>query len=129
MKNYSPMIILLVLSLAPLSAHSALEMSVFDGYASSRAVLSGRYEQAISIASAREKTNIPFHRVVNATALCVALVKTNQVDDAASACERAEATLEDIRQQHDGMGRKQIVNIVMRNQQVISALQPALAGQ
>ncbi|MFK7955736.1 MAG: hypothetical protein AB8B96_06540 [Lysobacterales bacterium] len=128
MKNYSLATILLFLSLAPLAAHSALEMSVFEGYASSRAVLSGRYEEAISIASTREKTNVAFHRVVNATALCVALVKTNRIDDAATACERAEVTLENIGRQHDGMGRDQIVNTVMRNQQVITAIRPTLAG-
>lgn len=127
MKNRLLIVALFVSFSLPLSAQAALEMKVFEGYASSRAVLSGRYERAIAIARTREQTHNRFYRIVNATALCVALVKTNRLEEGAAACERAVKQLDGIAREYDGMTREQIIDAVMANKTVIAALQPALA--
>ena len=68
---------------------STLKMSVFDGYASSRAVLSGEYEKAIVLATLGIKSKRSYKRTVEATTLCVAHTKSGMLETAKAYCELA----------------------------------------
>ena len=127
MKSVSIFAATLTLAVAPLSANAAHEMKVFEGFASSRAVLEKRYEAAAAIAQERENSSNRFYRIVNATSLCVALVKMKRVEEGAQACGRAVDNLSGIRPEHKGMDRELIIETVLANQAVVAALQPAVA--
>ena len=125
----------LVLAAIAMPATAATEMRVFDGYASSRAVLAGRYANAIEIATDREATSIRFHRVVNATALCVALTKTGQLDAAEAACDRAVDNASELNfgllqgaAGIAGLSAKEIRDVVAANRAVLQELSPLLTA-
>lgn len=75
-------------------AAGPVNMSVIEGYASSRAVLNGDYEKAIKIATADIETKNHYRRTVEATTLCVAYTKSGMLETAGSSCVQAiEASL------------------------------------
>ena len=117
------------------TASAGMEMKVFDGYTSSRAVLAGHYESAINIATQREDTSIRFHRIVNATALCVALTKTGQLEAAEAACDRAISEAADIGtaiQRRSsisiGLSAADVQAVVAGNRAVLDAVSPRLTA-
>ncbi len=95
-QRYYKFVLTSALALSVIQTTQASEMRVFEGYASSRAVLSGDYGRAIRIAEQRVDARVALHRVVNATALCVAYTKTDQLDRASTMCERASAEVETV---------------------------------
>ncbi|MEM1260825.1 MAG: hypothetical protein AAGH76_00365 [Pseudomonadota bacterium] len=115
---------------AAVSANATTEMQVFEGFASSRAVLSERYTTAIAIAEKRQRSNVAFLRVVNATSLCVARVKTGALDLALPACEAAVAAADQLKTNSfvhfSNLSATDIRDIVSANRQVVSSMQSAL---
>ncbi|MEL7538698.1 MAG: hypothetical protein AAFZ58_06900 [Pseudomonadota bacterium] len=107
-------------------------MTVFDGYASSRAVLKGSYERAIELALDREKTPIQFLRIVNATSLCVALAKTGEIESAVAACDRAVEQAVDLNvASMRGLGAiraSEVREVVAGNRATLAEIQPTLTA-
>ena len=67
------------------------EAVVILGLQSSKAVLAGNYEMAIKLASSKKRIdNTPLNRAAENISLCVAQLKSGNLDSAQSACETAK---------------------------------------
>lgn len=85
-----PASLLLIFSVFSTATAATAEMKVFEGFASSNALLRGDIATAVKIADRRKGSALKFSRFVNETTLCVALTKLGQLDLALDSCTRAE---------------------------------------
>ena len=105
-----------------------VNMSVIEGYASSRAVLNGDYAKAIKIATADIDTNDHYRRTVEATTLCVAYTKSGMLEAAGTPCVKAiEASLlatksSSARASRTSGGKMSIVQVAEQNQEALLSL-------
>ncbi|MEM8984843.1 MAG: hypothetical protein AAGC71_17675 [Pseudomonadota bacterium] len=113
-------------------ASAASEMQVFEGFASSRAVLAERYTDAIAIAEKRQRTEVAFFKIANATSLCVAHLKTGALELASTACEAAVDTANGLRSRgflnFTTLSIDDVRDVVSANRQVVATVQLSLAS-